>query len=257
VWKPANYTGRTYGPVSLRFALQRSLNLATLRVIRDVGVLNTVRHLRRFGFDDLALPPNATLALGTGSVSPLDLAAGYAVFANGGFRIEPYFIDRIEDSAGDVLYDSRPAIACSDCDDEEHSDLTDEEKLAAIRDVTDLYPRIRKAQRAVTPQNAYLVADMLRDVVTVPGATGTRAGRALGRNDIAGKTGTTDDNRDTWFAGFHPSVVAVAWVGFNANRPLGANEVGGTTAIPIWADFMTEAHDGVARTWPGPTHGTS
>jgi len=250
VWKPANYTGRTYGPVSLRFALQRSLNLATLRVIRDVGVLNTVRHLRRFGFDDLALPPNATLALGTGSVSPLDLAAGYAVFANGGFRIEPYFIDRIEDSAGDVLYDSRPAIACSDCDDEEHSDLTDEEKLAAIRDVTDLYPRIRKAQRAVTPQNAYLVADMLRDVVTVPGATGTRAGRALGRNDIAGKTGTTDDNRDTWFAGFHPSVVAVAWVGFNANRPLGSNEVGGTTAIPIWVEFMQEALDGVPQRWP-------
>ena len=254
VWKPSNYTGRTYGPVSLRFALQRSLNLATLRVIRDVGVLDTVRHLQRFGFDELALPPNATLALGSGVISPLELAAGYAVFANGGFRINPYFVDRIEDATGDVLFVARPAIGCRDCDDE-YADLTDEEKLAAIHDVTDLYQRIRPAPRAITPQNAYLVSDMLQDVVTVPGGTGNRAGRALGRDDIAGKTGTTNDNRDTWFAGYHPSVVAVAWVGFNTNRPLGANEVGGTTAIPIWADFMTEALDGVPRTWPGPPPG--
>src|SRR5690606_10672709 len=98
IWKPGNYTGRSYGPVTLRYALMRSLNLATLRVIRDVGVLATVRHLRRFGFDELALPANATLALGTGSISPLDLAAGYAVFANGGFKVQPYFIDRVEDS---------------------------------------------------------------------------------------------------------------------------------------------------------------
>lgn len=249
VWKPRNYTGRTYGPVSLRFALQRSLNLATLRVIRDVGVLNTVRHLQRFGFDELALPANATLALGTGSISPLDLAAGYAVFANGGFRIEPYYIDRIEDATGDVLYVAEPAIACGDCD-EADADRTGKEILASVRDVTDLYPRIRQAPRAITPQNAYLVSDMLRDVVTVPGATGVRAGRELGRNDIGGKTGTTDDNRDTWFAGFHPNVVAVAWVGFNANRPLGANEVGGTTAIPIWVHFMKEALDGVPQRWP-------
>ncbi len=248
IWRPGNYTGRTYGPVSLRYALVRSLNLATLRVIRDVGVLNTVRHLRRFGFDDLALPPNATLALGTGSMSPLDLAAGYAVFANGGFGVEPYFIDRIEDATGEPLYVARPAMACLDCGDLQPNGR-DAGSLESIHGAADLYPRLRVASRAITPQNAYLVADMMKDVVA-PGGTGNAARRALGRDDIGGKTGTTDDNRDAWFAGFHPSVATVAWVGFNTNRPLGRNEQGGVTAIPIWAEFMEEALAGVPQRWP-------
>jgi penicillin-binding protein 1A len=254
IWRPGNFSGRTYGWISLRYALVHSINLTALRVIQQTGVLNTVRHIQRFGFDDLALPRNATLALGTGSISPLDLAAGYAVFANGGFRVEPYFIDRIEDATGDTLYRARPAIACSDCE-EPAEPLTDEEILASIQDVTDLYPRVRKAPRAITPQNAYLMSDMMRDVISAPGGTGNRARRALGRDDIAGKTGTTDDNIDTWFAGFHPKIVAVAWVGFNSSRPLGASEQGAYTAIPIWADFMKEALDGVAPQWPDPPPG--
>jgi penicillin-binding protein 1A len=245
-WKPENYTNQFYGPVSLRYALMRSLNAATVRVILDAGVLNTVRHLRRFGFDEMALPANASLALGSGGVSPLDLATGYAVFANGGFRVRPYFIDRVHDAAGEPLYVSRPAIACADCD--EPNRLSAAEQLAAIRDVSDLYPRLRQAPRAVTPQNAFLVADMMKDVVGARG-TGARARRDVGRDDIAGKTGTTNDNRDAWFAGFHPSVVGVAWVGFNLNRSLGRNEQGGVTAIPIWAPFMQEALEGVPRRW--------
>src|SRR5690606_20820300 len=199
-WTPQNYTSRVYGPVTLRQALIQSLNLATIRVILDAGVLNTVRHLQRFGFEGAALPADATLALGSGGVSPLDLAAGYAVFANGGHRVEPYFIDRIEDASGAPLFVARPPVACSDCDEPE-PELADEELLASIEDVTELYPRGRRAERAITPQNAYLMADAMRDVIFAPGGTGARAGRALGRSDIAGKTGTTNDNRDTWFAG--------------------------------------------------------
>ncbi|MFS8608857.1 MAG: hypothetical protein LOD94_12845 [Gammaproteobacteria bacterium] len=247
VWKPENYTNRFYGPVSLRYALMRSLNAATVRVLMATGVPNAIRHLRQFGFDDVALPRNLSLALGSGGVSPLDLARGYAVFANGGYLVEPYFIDRIEDASGEPLFVARPALACADCDDPP-PEATDEQLLASISDPTDLYPRFREAPRAISPQNAYLVADMLRDVVG-PRGTGARARRDVGRSDIAGKTGTTNDNRDTWFAGFHPRIVGVAWVGFNTNRSLGRNEQGGVTAIPIWAPFMHEALEGVPEEW--------
>src|SRR5690606_27449090 len=233
VWKPENYTNRFYGPVSLRYALMRSLNAATVRVLLATGVPNAIRPLRPFGFDDVA--------------SPLDLARGYAVFANGGYLVEPYFIDRIEDASGEPLFVARPALACADCDDPP-PEATDEQLLASISDPTDLYPRFREAPRAISPQNAYLVADMLRDVVG-PRGTGARARRDVGRSDIAGTTGTTNDNRDTWFAGFHPRIVGVAWVGFNTNRSLGRNEQGGVTAIPIWAPFMREALEGVPEEW--------
>jgi len=247
VWKPENYTNRFYGPVSLRYALMRSLNAATVRVLMAAGVPNSIRHLRRFGFDDTALPRNLSLALGSGGVSPLDLAVGYAVFANGGFLVEPYFIDRIDDARGEPLWVARPALACRDCEDPS-SQMTGEELLASISGPAELYPRFRKAPRAISPQNAYLVADMLRDVVG-PRGTGARARREVGRSDIAGKTGTTNENRDTWFAGFHPRIVGVAWVGFNTNRSLGRNEQGGVTAIPIWAPFMKEALEGVPEEW--------
>lgn len=247
VWKPENYTNRFYGPVSLRYALMRSLNTATVRVLRQAGVPGTIRHLRSFGFEEAALPRNLSLALGTGGVSPVELAEGYAVFANGGFRVEAYFIDRIGDTSGKALYTARPALACPECRDDTEG-AEGEELLASIQDPTDLYPRFRKAPRAISAQNAYLVADMLRDVAG-PRGTGARARRELGRTDIAGKTGTTNDNRDAWFAGFHPSIVGVSWVGFNLNRSLGSSEQGGTTAIPIWAPFMKEALEGVPEQW--------
>lgn len=247
VWKPENYTNRFYGPVSLRYALMRSLNAATVRVLMETGVPGSIRHLRRFGFDDTALPRNLSLALGSGGISPLDLAVGYAVFANGGYRVEPYFIDRIEDVSQEPLFVASPAIACVECDEAE-TGTSPEEILASISDPTDLYPRVRSAPRAVSAQNAYLIADMLRDVVG-PRGTGARARRELPRSDFVGKTGTTNDNRDTWFAGFHPNLVGVAWVGFNLNRSLGRNEQGSATALPIWTSFMAEALEGVPEKW--------
>ncbi|HEY8520225.1 MAG TPA: penicillin-binding protein 1A [Gammaproteobacteria bacterium] len=242
VWRPENYTGRWHGETRLREALVESMNLVSVRVVREVGVDNVIRHLRRFGFDDVALPRNLTISLGAGGVSPLSLASGLAAFANGGFRISPYFIQRVEDASGEVLYEAMPSFACLDCVLEEAArEAPGEEEL--VDDVMELYPRLRLAPQAVTPQNAYLVADMMMDVVRR--GTGVAAYRALQRGDLAGKTGTSNDRRDTWFVGFNADVVAAAWVGFDEDRPLGGNEQGGVTAIPMWIEYMREALEGL------------
>ncbi|HEX5420729.1 MAG TPA: PBP1A family penicillin-binding protein, partial [Gammaproteobacteria bacterium] len=255
-WKPENYGNEYFGQVRLREALVHSLNAASVRVILKAGIPDTVAYMRRFGFSGPALPSNASLALGAGGVSPLDVAAGYAVFANGGRRITPYFIDRIEDVDGKLLYRANPAFVCieklpgddpnvnrecrrpgeqTDSDDDPQADAAPQ----LIDDVTELYPPLRVAPRAITPQNAYLVTDMMHDVIRR--GTGAAAWRALHRADLAGKTGTTNDLRDTWFSGFNADIVATAWVGFDQNRSLGRNEQGGVTAIPMWISFMRQA----------------
>ena len=245
-WRPQNYSGRFSGPTRLREALVRSLNLVSVRVILAVGPPATVTHLRRFGFSDVALPMNASLALGAGGVSPLDLAAGYAVFANGGQRVPPYFIDSIEDAAGELLYRAAPALACVDCAPKE----PDAAPAPLVNDVAALYPLVREAPRAVSRQNAYLITDMMQDVIRR--GTGRRA-LQLGRGDLAGKTGTSNDRRDTWFAGFNADIVATVWVGFDQDRPLGDGEEGGRTALPVWNAFMGEALAGMSEhTLPRP-----
>jgi penicillin-binding protein 1A len=235
-WRPENYSGRFSGPTRLREALVRSLNLVSVRVILDVGPAATVNHLRSFGFDDVALPRNASLALGAGGVAPLDLAGGYAAFANGGYRVMPHVIESIETAEGESLYRAAPALACYDCGEpkDAHPVLVD--------DVTELYPKGRRAQRAISAQNAYLITDMMQDVIRR--GTGRRA-LQLGRGDLAGKTGTSNERRDTWFAGFNADLVATVWVGFDQDRPLGDGEEGGRTALPIWNAFMAEALAGL------------
>lgn len=258
-WRPENYDHRYYGEIRLREALVHSLNAASVRVILQAGIPQTVRHIRRFGFDETAVPRNASLALGAGGVPPLDVAAGYAVFANGGRRVAPYFIDRVESVDGELLYRAGPPFACvqklpvappspdaapfdpnAEClRPEEVEAAASPEPEPLIDDVTQLYPGLRLGRRVISPQNAYLVTDMMQDVVRR--GTGAPAYRALGRNDLAGKTGTTNDRRDAWFSGFNADVVATAWVGFDQDRPLGGNEQGGVTAIPMWISFMEEA----------------
>jgi len=235
VWRPENYSGRFSGPTRLREALVRSLNLVSVRVVRRAGIGHTVRHLRGFGFDDTALPANATLALGAGGVAPLDLAGGYAVFANGGYRVAPYLIERIEDADGDVLYAATPKLTCRHC--EEQSEPTPVSPL--IDEAIELYPTRAGAPRVISAQNAFLINDMMQDVVRR--GTGRRAYRELGRADLAGKTGTSNDRRDAWFAGFNGDIVAAAWVGFDQERSLGNYEEGGRTALPMWIYFMREA----------------
>jgi penicillin-binding protein 1A len=257
VWRPENYTSVSHGEVRLREALNESMNQASIRALRDVGIGNAIRHLRKFGFDQEALPINLALALGVGGISPLGLAKGYSVFANGGYSVEPHFIERIEDASGQLLYPVRPAgprvvcvpisgvaeaeEGCAEIEPSEKGVAPEAAGLAAT--VLDLYPEIRRAQRVVSAQNVYLITDIMKDVVT--SGSGRRA-LALGRRDIAGKTGTTNGPRDAWFAGFNADVVATAWVGFDDDeRPLGNREQGGVTAIPMWIGFMAEALKGL------------
>jgi len=252
VWRPENYSGKFSGPTRLREALVRSLNLVSIRVVRETGIGPTVSHIRRFGFDDTALPRNLALALGAGGVAPIDLARGYAAFANGGFRVEPYLVERIEDVNGEVLYEAHPKVACAACEEAAEDEVKPagfmayqhgKEDLAKSR--MELYAGPERPERVITAQNAFLIGDMMRDVVRR--GTGRRAYNTLGREDLAGKTGTTNDRRDAWFAGFNGDLVAATWIGFDQERPLGRYEEGSRTALPMWIYYMGEALAGLAE----------
>jgi len=244
-WRPRNSSGRFYGPVPLRQVLERSINVAAVRVVDQVGVGKVIEHVRKFGFDDQALPRNLAVALGAGGVSPLGLATGYASFANGGYRVEPYYIERIETMNGELVSEAMPRIACPECASNEQ-EVTQPAAGASsdelVSDVIDLYPEMRRAEKIISPQNAFLITDMMRGVIRR--GTGVRA-LALGRRDLAGKTGTTNEDRDTWFAGMNADLVAVTWVGFNEDRPLGRGEEGARTALPMWISFMQTALEDV------------
>ena len=286
-WRPENYSRQFYGPTRMREALVRSLNLVSVRILLGVGIDKTVRHIRKFGLPDSALPRDSSLALGSGGAAPLDLAAGYAVFASGGYRVEPYVVDSIYDSSGTEVYASDPAVACPACEpsaaelkalEVQQAIETDpamaaaasaplsvspaeatpvaEREIPAYRSVEEMTAQamawrptandapefIRRyqkpAERVISATNAYLVYDMMRDVIRR--GTG-RGARELGRSDIAGKTGTTNERRDAWFSGFNGDLVTTAWVGFDQERSLGNREEGGRTALPIWKYYMAEA----------------
>ncbi|MEM8547743.1 MAG: penicillin-binding transpeptidase domain-containing protein, partial [Pseudomonadota bacterium] len=245
VWRPKNSTGRFYGPTRLRDAIVRSMNLVSVRMLRDLGIRAARNHMRQFGFDEDALPDNLSLALGAGAATPLEMASAYSIFANGGFRIEPYFIDRIELADGQLLEMATPARVCTACEEvipdeplsleSETATLVDPlvgEALLATLEPATIAPRV------IPATNAWLIQDMLVDVIRR--GSGRRA-RILGRSDIGGKTGTSNDLRDAWFAGFSPDLTAVAWVGFDSDEPLGAGEEGGRTALPMWIHFMRDA----------------
>jgi penicillin-binding protein 1A len=243
VWKPENFGGEYFGEIRLREALRRSLNAVSIKLLQRIGVPAAVEHVKRFGFSGVAVPENLSLALGSGGVAPLELATGYAAFANGGYHVEPYFIDRVMTADGELLYAAQPRI-CPDCNSPPETVATPQpETPALVTDATQLYPAQNAAPRAISAQNAYLITDMLFDVVRA--GTGNRARRELERDDMAGKTGTTNEGRDTWFVGFTADVVGAAWVGFDQDRPLGGNEQGGVTAIPMWIGYMREALRGL------------
>ncbi len=238
-WRPENYSGEFYGPTRLREALTHSRNLVSIRVLRATGIDTAIDYVSRFGFDKASLPRNLSLALGSNSVTPLNLAAGYTVFANGGYRVTPYFIDRIEDAQGVILWQAEPTRVCADCDNADPATTpAGADVPAATNLITRTAPAAKLAPRAISAQNAYLMTSMMKDVIRL--GTAQRAAQ-LGRNDIAGKTGTTNDQRDAWFAGYSPAVATVAWVGFDDTRPLGNAETGGRAALPMWIDFMRAA----------------
>jgi penicillin-binding protein 1A len=259
VWRPINYSGRFYGPTRMREALKRSMNLVSVRLLLfETGIGNAVRHIEKFGFGDAALPRNGSLALGAGAASPLDMAQGYATLANGGHAIKPYVIDAIYGPEGETLYRADPAIVCDACvprepaftyGDERQEELTLDEmiEIATVYqpDATtapELFEGINIAPQTVSPQNAFLIQDMMRDVVRA--GTGRRA-MVLGRNDLSGKTGTSNDRRDAWFGGFNADIATIVWVGYDDDLPLAPGEEGSRTALPIWVEFSRIALRGV------------
>ena len=259
-WRPKEYENKFEGPVRLREALVFSRNLVSVRLMRAIGGDYTRNYVTRFGFDKSQLPNDLTLALGTAELSPLQVAVGYATFANGGYKVTPYTIDRIEDANGKVLRQADPALACFECD--RVTDPAGAAKPAGMakpagtgaaraaqldqapHDGKTLIPAKNLAPQIIRPQIAYLLADMMKDVIRR--GTGVRA-RTLNRDDIAGKTGTTNDAHDAWFNGFNGDLVATVWVGFDQDRSLGEGEQGGRTAVPAWTYFMHEALAGAPR----------
>ena len=271
-WRPENSSGDFGGPTRLREALVKSRNLVSIRVLQAVGMGPAIAYTERFGFERASLPRNLTLSLGTMSASPLQVAAGYAVFANGGHRIQPWFIERIVDPQGKVVFEAAPRRVAPECDAPARDAAQPSDAAPADASSTDAssagaspaeastsaaplprncdLPSTQVAPRVISAQNAWLMTDMLREVITR--GTGRRA-LALGRRDIAGKTGTTNEARDTWFNGYNAALVASVWVGFDQSRPLGEGEEGSRTAVPIWTDFMAKALQGVPdASWPAP-----
>ncbi|MEW6330121.1 MAG: penicillin-binding protein 1A [Pseudomonadota bacterium] len=234
-WRPEDYSKKFFGPTRLRKALAQSLNLVSVRLLRALGIAYTVEYMQRFGFDPAKLPRNLSLALGTASATPMQMVNAFTVFANGGYRVTPYFIARVEDASHNVLEQAKPAVICRDCKDQENPPAT------AAGAATD-NNRPAYAPRVLSPETSFLMASMMQDVIRA--GTG-RGALVLGRKDLAGKTGTTNDYRDAWFSGFNSEVAATAWVGFDQPVSLGRAETGGRTALPVWIDFMRVALEGV------------
>jgi penicillin-binding protein 1A len=211
-WEPKNYDGKFDGPMSLRTALAKSKNMVSIRVLRSVGVDSAQQWLTRFGFETEKHPPYLTMALGAGAVTPLQMAEGYAVFANGGHYLPSTLIQRVTDDKGRVLFEAQPAP-------------------------------LSEANRTLDARNAFVMSSLLQEVTR--SGTAAKAQALLKRPDVYGKTGTTNDSFDAWFAGYHPSLVGVVWIGYDQPRKLGSRETGGGLALPVWIDAMARALRGV------------
>lgn len=217
LWEPKNFEGTYSGPIRLRIGLVKSKNLVSIRILQTIGTRYAQDYITRFGFNAEQHPPYLTMALGAGSVTPFQMASAYSVFANGGYRVNPYYIERIFDARGKVLAQANPVRAGE------------------------------SAERAIDARNAFIMTSMMKDVVRF--GTAARA-MQLGRNDLAGKTGTTNDQVDAWFCGFNPNLVAIAWIGFDQPRTLGGNETGAQAALPIWMSYMGRVLKGVPEVSP-------
>ncbi len=222
LWEPKNYDGTYAGPIRMRMALTKSKNLVSIRMLQTIGTRYAQDYITRFGFNAEQHPPYLTMALGAGSSTPFQMASAYSIFANGGYRVNPYYIERILDARGKVLAQANPVRAGE------------------------------TAERAIDARNAFIMTSMMQDVVRF--GTAARA-MQLGRGDLAGKTGTTNDQVDAWFCGFNPSLVAVAWIGFDQPRSLGGNETGAQAALPIWMNYMGRALKGEPEIAPSAPDG--
>jgi penicillin-binding protein 1A len=270
-WRPENYSNKFYGPTRMREALVKSMNLVSVRMLLKMGIGNAINHIKLFGFPKSALPRDHSLALGSGGASPWQMANGFTALANGGYSVNRYFIDRILDANGEVVFQTEPMSVCIPCEEarpnetsvdtadnlqlEETQSATQVPRYASVAEMIEqagqwrpdsaetpeFWQERNQAERIITAENSYIVYDMMRDVIQR--GTGRRA-RELGRQDLAGKTGTSNNRRDAWFSGFNSELVGIAWVGFDEDsRSLGAGEEGSRTALPMWKSFMAVALD--------------
>ena len=242
-WRPENYSGKYYGPTRLRNALAKSRNLVSIRLTRAIGVKAVLDYVQRFGFDTSRLPANLSLSLGSGELTPLEVVSGYAVFSNGGYRVEPYFVERIEAANGDLIMKTQPATVCADCKEPDLDDEGEPADLAAVIEQSETAGR-HPAKLVIDPRNAWIMNSMLQGVIKY--GTGRRA-LQLKRSDLAGKTGTTNDQKDAWFSGFNGRIATTAWAGFDQSTPLGRMETGARAALPMWMEYMGLALDGMAE----------
>ena len=287
-WRPENYSGRFYGPTRLREALVKSRNLVSIRILQAIGLRYATQYVQNFGFKKANMPYDLSLALGSGTFSPIEIARGYTVFSNSGYLVEPYFLDRIEAGNGDLIFKHNPAIVCHDCSEAdlenaeesqeteteteteteavdvaesenipteteaivletaetvEKTELAEEEKNEMVVSkfpVVDEFQPVIYAPRVISEHNAFIMRSMMHEVVQR--GTAVRA-KALGRGDIGGKTGTTNDQIDAWFSGFNDQIVTTSWVGFDNQQTLGRRETGGRAALPMWIEYMRVALD--------------
>ncbi|GAB5479582.1 penicillin-binding protein 1A [Marinobacter nauticus] len=261
-WRPQNSSGQFYGPTTLREGLYRSRNLVSIRLLRDLGINTTLSYLKQLRLPTENMPSNLSLSLGSGLLTPMELARGFAVIANGGYDVQPYLIERIEEWDGTVVYEAPKTILCDENCDASQTQVADAEQStseqppeiegmtlpASAAEENTTKPRIM--QRLADERSIYIMHSMMQDVVRR--GTGRRA-LALNRSDIAGKTGTTNEQKDTWFAGFNHDIATTVWVGFDQPSPLGRGEYGASTALPIWVDYMKVAlADQPAATMPRP-----
>lgn len=286
-WSPKNSDGRYLGMIPLRRALYLSRNTVSVRLLQMVGLERTRQLFMDFGLTEDQIPRNYTIALGTPQVLPIQMATGYATFANGGYRVQPYFMKRIEDHTGKEIYRADPEYACIKCidknqkitdmilkrglieyDEDESTDKAKADKKETLKEIkdaiaekeqtlqekvadekvekTEIKADYRQAHRILKSNSAYEMAHILRDVIRV--GTG-RAALKIGRNDLGGKTGTTNDAKDAWFAGFNGQMVTVVWVGYDKPKTLGRREYGGIAALPIWSGFMAKSLRGTPESW--------
>ena len=251
-YRPRNDNNRYNGPTRLREALYRSINLVSMRVLMRVGAGNVLNHAQGFGFDTGSFPRNTQLAIGGGTmaVTPIDMAAAYAVFANGGYRVQPHIVRKLVDIDGATVFEPQYPAVCRSCGEGQPAALPAEEPV----NLEDLLAQstAEAAEPAIDERNAFIMHQMLKDVIQR--GTGRRA-RVLERTDIAGKTGTTDDAADTWFNGYTPDVATTVWVGFPDHEPLGEREYGSNNPLPIWIDYMRTALQGLPESHPAQPPG--
>lgn len=248
VWRPQNDSRRFYGPTRLRIGLTKSRNLVSIRLLQALGLPAALEIIERYGFARHRLPNGLSLALGTVTVTPMEIATSYAAFANGGFKVEPYLIDRIDDINGKTTYQAKPKKACRSCVEVKKEqpfipDFGDYAIQPAEQD-KDLAPEI------ISPQTAFIMDSILKDAIQT--GTGRRA-KTLNRKDIAGKTGTTNQQMDAWYSGYHPNLVTTVWVGYD--EPQSLKEYGAQAALPIWIDYMEEVLANLPEVIPSAPEG--